>query len=113
MTTTAVAADAPRTGWEIHLEGGPRDRDRISTTELLPFLIFTTADGAGQTTDHFYGPVSTDPATMTAVYQPVAGPDSAIANVWEQGMRHALTWLGLKHYGDVMAKDNPYRKAQG
>ena len=99
--------------WEIHLVGGPRDRDRISTTELLPFLVFTEGGPDGQTVDHFYGPVSSDPATMTAVYQPVTGPDSAIASIWEAGMRHALTWLGLKQYGDVMAKDNPYRKAGG
>jgi hypothetical protein len=31
---------------------------------------------------------------------------------WDAGMRHALTWLGLKQYADVMAKDNPHgRKA--
>lgn len=97
-------------GWEIHLKGGVRDRDRISAGELLPFLVFTTGDAYGQTTNHFYGPKSTDPATMTAVYEPVDGPESAIAQIWEQGLRHALTWLGLKQYGDVMAKDNPYRK---
>lgn len=99
------------TGWEIRLQGGPRDRDRIVATELLPFLVFTVAGEGGHTTDHFYGPASTDPATQTAVYSPVDGPDSAIAGIWEAGMRHALTWLGLKQYGDVMANDNPYRKA--
>jgi hypothetical protein len=35
------------------------------------------------------------------------------AEAWEAGMRHALTWLGLKQYGDVMAGDNPHRKADG
>lgn len=34
------------------------------------------------------------------------------AAAWESGMRHALTWLGLKQYGDVMAADNPHREAQ-
>lgn len=34
-------------------------------------------------------------------------------DAWEAGMRHALAWLGLRHYGDVMAKDNPHRKAEG
>lgn len=35
------------------------------------------------------------------------------AAAWEAGMRHALSWLGLKQYGDVMAKDNPHGKAEG
>lgn len=30
---------------------------------------------------------------------------------WEAGLRHALAWLGLKQYGDVMAKDNPHGRA--
>lgn len=29
-------------------------------------------------------------------------------DAWEAGLRHTLAWLGLKHYGDVMAKDNPF-----
>lgn len=36
-----------------------------------------------------------------------------LGDAWEQGLRHALAWLGLKHYGDVMTKDNPHRKAEG
>lgn len=36
----------------------------------------------------------------------------ALAEEWEAGMNHALTWLGLKQYADVMGKDNPHgRKA--
>jgi hypothetical protein len=30
------------------------------------------------------------------------------AAAWHEGMTHALTWLGLKQYADVMAKDNPH-----
>lgn len=33
----------------------------------------------------------------------------AQALAWEAGMRHALTWLGLRQYGDVMAGDNPHK----
>lgn len=36
----------------------------------------------------------------------------AQAAAWEEGLRHALTWLGLKQYGDVMAKDNPHKAGQ-
>ncbi|WP_427130348.1 hypothetical protein [Pseudarthrobacter sp. S9] len=35
----------------------------------------------------------------------------AQSEAWEAGLRHALAWLGLKHYGDVMAKDNPHKGA--
>lgn len=35
------------------------------------------------------------------------------SDAWEAGMRHALTWLGLKQYADVMAKDNPHGKVEG
>lgn len=31
---------------------------------------------------------------------------------WESGMRHALAWLGLKQYGNVMANDNPHKEAE-
>lgn len=34
------------------------------------------------------------------------------AAAWESGMRHALAWLGLKQYGDVMAADNPHKDAE-
>ncbi|MFC0456742.1 hypothetical protein ACFFGR_09330 [Arthrobacter liuii] len=35
----------------------------------------------------------------------------AEAAAWEAGLRHALAWLGLKQFGDVMAKDNPHGRA--
>lgn len=34
------------------------------------------------------------------------------AAAWESGMRHALAWLGLKQYGDVMANDNPHKEGK-
>ena len=34
--------------------------------------------------------------------------DAAKHAAWLEGLNHALTWLGLKHYGDAMAKDNPH-----
>lgn len=37
---------------------------------------------------------------------------NAEAEAWEAGMRHSLAWLGLKQYGDVMAKDNPHTPKQ-
>ena len=37
---------------------------------------------------------------------------AAEAAAWHEGMTHALTWLGLKHYGEVMGKDNPYGREQ-
>lgn len=36
----------------------------------------------------------------------------AEAEAWEAGMRHALTWLGLKQYADVMTKDNPHKRPE-
>lgn len=35
-----------------------------------------------------------------------------LGTAWESGMRHALAWLGLKQYGDVMAADNPHKEAE-
>ena len=32
----------------------------------------------------------------------------AQAAAWLEGMNHALTWLGLKQYAEVMSKDNPH-----
>lgn len=34
--------------------------------------------------------------------------ETAQSAAWLEGMNHALSWLGLKQYGDVMAKDNPH-----
>jgi hypothetical protein len=39
--------------------------------------------------------------------------DEVAAEAWEAGMRHALAWLGLRNYGDVMAKDNPHKAVGG
>jgi hypothetical protein len=38
--------------------------------------------------------------------------DEVAAEAWLEGMNHALTWLGLKQYADVMAKDNPHGRAE-
>jgi hypothetical protein len=32
------------------------------------------------------------------------------AEAWDAGLRHALTWLGLKQYADVMGADNPHKE---
>jgi hypothetical protein len=98
------------TDWTLTLTGGPRNGDRITTADLLPFLVFTTGDKDGQTTDHYYGPTSTDPEARVAVYEPVDGPENALAQVWEQGIRHALEWLGQPQMIEAMTKDNPYRR---
>jgi len=34
------------------------------------------------------------------------------AEAWHEGMTHALTWLGLKQYAEVMAKDNPHGRGK-
>jgi hypothetical protein len=98
------------TSWTITLKGGPRDGDRITTGDLLPFLVFTTGNPDGTTVDHYYGPARVDRAAMAAVYEPVDGPESALAQVWEQGIRHALEWLGQPQMIPAMTLDNPYRR---
>jgi hypothetical protein len=99
------------TAWTIILEGGPRAGDRIATAALLPFMVFTTGHTDGTTTDTYYAPVSSNATTLTATYEPVDGPDAAIASIWDQGMRHVLDWIGKRDYAEVMGMDNPYRKA--
>jgi|GEM_PF-6232276 len=37
----------------------------------------------------------------------------AQAAAWDAGLRHALTWLGLKQYADVMGADNPHKAVGG
>lgn len=100
------------TDWHLTLTGGPRAGDRLTTSDLLPFLVFTTGAADGTTTDHYYGPTSVDRDAMTAEYEPVDGPENALASVWEQGLRHALEWLGNPTLDAIMLQDNPYgRKA--
>ncbi|MDQ0241195.1 hypothetical protein [Arthrobacter bambusae] len=76
--------------------------------DLLPFLVFTTGHGDGQTTDHYYGPTSTDAEARVAVYEPVAGPESALATVWEQGYDAGLIDAHCSG-GNI---DNPYRSGK-
>lgn len=95
------------TSWTMLLKGGPRDTDRIMSPDLLPFLVFTTGHGDGRTTDHYYGPTSTDTEARVAVYEPVDGPESALATVWEQGYDAGLR-DGDKFY--TADPENPYRR---
>jgi hypothetical protein len=98
------------TDWTLTLTGGPRHGDRIATPDLLPFLKFTTGAEDGTTTDHYYAPTQSNQSEMTAVYEPADSPDAAVAQIWEQGLKHALDWYGHSTVYDVMAKDNPYRR---
>ena len=100
------------TDWTLTLSGGPRDGDRLTTSDLLPFLVFTTGAEDGTTVDHYYGPTAVDRGAFTATYEPVDTPDNALASVWLQGLRHALEWVGHAGWVDVMAKDNPYGRAK-
>ena len=94
------------TDWHLTLTGGPRTNDRITTSDLLPFMVFTTGNPDGTTTDHYYGPTSVDLEAHTAMYEPVDGPESALAAVWEQGYQDGL------RDGDAITPyhDNPYRR---
>lgn len=94
------------TDWTLTLAGGPRDGDRLTTSDLLPFLVFTTGNPDGTTVDHYYGPTSVDRDALTAVYEPVDGPENALARVWRQGVIAAVGWLASEDF----EKDNPYRR---
>lgn len=96
------------TDWHLTLTGGPRNADRITTSDLLPFMVFTTGNPDGTTQDHYYGPTSVDTEALTAVYEPVDGPESALAMVWEQGYDAGVADLRDKNL-ERIAK-NPYRR---
>lgn len=98
------------TDWTLTLTGGPRNGDRITTPALLPFLVFTEGAADGTTTDHYYAPAKSDPGEVTAEYTPVTSPENAVAAIWEQGMRHALEWLGQPQMIPAMTHDNPYKE---
>lgn len=96
------------TDWNLTLTGGPRNGDRITTSDLLPFLKFTTGNADGTTVDSYYGPTSVDRDALTAAYEPVDGPESALAEVWMQGYR-----AGRHDEGCVIPEhENPYGRKQ-
>lgn len=64
--------------------------------------------GPAEDTEDPYVSVSELRALLEADKEPTAQSEA-----WEAGLRHALTWLGLKQYGEVMAKDNPHRNVEG
>jgi len=85
---------------------------RSTHTDSEPFV--DKCDGCGavvyswgdETAPHGIEPLAAHQEAMLT-----AAGFGELAPAWQQGMEHALTWLGERDMAPAFRKDNPYRAA--